>query len=234
MRRVLHVIAIAAWILVAGCGGKVSVNVERGADTGILPGEQIVVLLSRYSLEGTDVKDLNSTEAKLEWCIRTETQKVNDRHEFLPPAALRKLVSAEMIGADGSKSPDSLVRLLAEPVTATRLAEARVRYVVLLEGSYSTSKYRLTGFGGSGGGLALGAVGSEWTKYSSIQATILDLKHARIAGSINSYSTGNEGGGGGMFLIIPFPFYYTSMPESLACAALSKELAQFISRTGTP
>lgn len=229
MRRLLPLIAIAAWILVAGCGST-SVKVERQADTGVLAGEQIVVLVSRYSLEGTEVKDLRSVEASFEWCVRREMQSVNDSHTFLSPADLRKLVSADTLGADGSKSPDSLLRSLGEPVTATHLAEAKVRYVVLLEGSYSTSQSKWGAGGGSGGF----AIGKDWTQHSSIQATILDLKHARIAGSINSYSTGQEGGGVGVFIIIPFPIYFTSMPESRACAAMGKELGRFISGTSTP
>jgi hypothetical protein len=224
MRRPSLFISIAAWILVAGCGST-SVKVERQADTEAFAGEHIVVLLSRYSREGIEVKDLSSIEASLEWCIRTETQRVNDKQLFLPPADLRKLVSADTMDANGSKSPDSLLRSLGEPVTARHLAEAKVRYLVLLEGSYSTSNSRWSS-GASQGGFA---IAKEWTQYSSIQATILDLKHARIAGSIVSYSTGKEGGGAGVFIIIPFPIYFTSMPESRACAALGKELARFIS-----
>ena len=221
MRRILPVIAIAAWILVAGCGST-SVKVERQAETGAFAGEHIVVLLSGYSREGVEVKELGSVEASLEWCIRTEAQRVDDKHAFLLPADFRKLVSADITGADGSKSPDSLLRSLAEPVTATRLAEAQVRYMVLLEATYSTSRARVSG--------GQGAIGAEWKQYSFLKATILDLKQARIAGSITSYSTGSEGAG--LFLIIPI--YFTSMTESRACAALGKELARFISGTGTP
>lgn len=229
MRRLLPFIAFAAWLLVAGCGST-SVSVDRQAETGAVAGEQIVVLLSRYSRDGVDVQELGSIEASLEWCIRTEAQKVNEIHAFLPPPDFRKLVSPATMDADGSKSPDSLLRSLGEPVTATRLAAAQVRYVVLLQASYSTSQSRWSSSGGKGGG----GIAKEWTQYSWIQATILDLKHARIAGWINSNSTGPEGAGVGFAWIIPVPIYFTSMTKSRACAALGKELAQFIAGTSTP
>jgi len=161
MRRLLPFIAIAALILVAGCPTlDHRIKLTRQTDTGILAGEQIVVLLLRYRLEGNLVKDLGSTEGRFEWCIRTAMQEVKDDLTFLPPAALRKLVSADTTAAltayavdEGTQSPDSLLGLLAEPVTAARLAEAQVRYVVQLEASYSTSKSTWE-FAGSGGGCA--------------------------------------------------------------------------------
>jgi len=236
MRRLLPFIAIAASILAAGCAtNDPRIHESRQAGTGILPGEQIVVLLSRYSRDGTEVKDLSSIEASLEWCVRWEAQGKDDL-TFLPPAALRKLVSVETRGDDGSKSPELLLRSLGELVTATRLAEAKVRYVVLLEGSYSTSQSgweTASGGGGKGGGGGF-TIGRGWTQDSNIRATILDLKHARIAGSIESYLSGKEGAGMGVVLIIPFPYYYSADTESRACAALGEALVRFISETSTP
>lgn len=214
MKRQLLFVAIA---LVAGCGST-SVKVDRLADTEALAGEQIAVLLSRYSREGAEVTELASTEATVERCVRSAMER--DERVFLPPAEFRKMVAADL-GA----SPDALLSSLREPDTAARLAGAKLRYVVLLEGSYSTSESKW----GGGGGQGAFAVGKEWEQYSSLRATILDLKHARIAGSITSDSTGKEGAGVGIIIIIPFPIYFTSMPESRACIALGRELARFIS-----
>jgi hypothetical protein len=225
----LSFIAFAALILVAGCGGEVSVQAERQTTTGIFSDERIVVLLSYYRLEGNKVEDISAVEERFERCIRTEMHGVNDDLRFLPPADFRKLVSADATAAltacmadDGTQSPESLLRLLGEPGTATPLAEAKVRYVVLLEATYSTSRARVQG--GQGGVVA------TWQQYSNLTTTILDLKHARIVGSIKSKSQGEEGHG--IFFIIPF--YFASMAESGACAAVGKELARFISGTSTP
>jgi hypothetical protein len=234
MRRLLPLIAIAAWILMAGCSTTTPWTKEaRQADTGILPGEQIVVLLSRYSREGAEVKDLSSIEARLEWCVQWEAQGKDDL-TFLPPAALRKLVSVDTMGADGPKSPELLLRSLGEPVTATRLAEAKVRYLVLVEADYRTadSKWEVQSSGGKGGGGL--TVGRGWRQTSSFQATILDLKHARIAGSIESSMSGSQGAGVGVILIIPFPYYYSSDTESRVCSALGEALVRFISGSTKP
>jgi len=229
MRLLLPFIAIAAWILMAGCGST-SVKVERQAETRASADDHIVILLSRYRREGVDVNKLGSVEAGLEACVRLAAQRVDDSHAFLYPSEFRALVSTDTMGADGSRSADSLLRALGDPATAARFAIAQVRFVMLLEASYDTSQSKWGG-GVSDAGFA---VGKDWTQNSSIRATILDLKHARIAGSINAYSTGQEGAGVGVFIIIPFPIYFTSMAESRACAAMGKELARFISGTSTP
>ena len=229
MRRLLSFIAFAALILVAGCGGKVSIQAERQTTTGILPGEQIVVLLSRYLFEGKLVKDISLPEERLEQCIRTETQGVKDDQMFLSPATFRKLVSADTTAAltaymadDGTQSPESLLRLLAEPVTAKRLAEAKVRYVVLIQATYYTGQASILG--------EPGTLGVWWSQNSKLKSTVLDLNHARIAGSIESQSWGSEG----FAVFIAMPMYFASSAELGACAAMGKELARFISGSSMP
>lgn len=229
MRRLSSFIAVAAWLLLAGCGST-SVHKDRQAETKASADEHIVVLLSRYSREGVDVTELGSIEGSLEACIRSAAQRVNESQAFLYPTDFRALVSTDAIGADGSMSVDSLLRALGDRNTAARLARAQARFAVLLDATYTTSQSKW-GFGASDAGFA---VGKDWTQNSSMKATILDLKHARIAGSITAFSTGPEGGGVGVFIIIPFPIYFTSMAESRACGALGKELARFISGTSTP
>jgi hypothetical protein len=226
-------------MFVGGCGvPSIRIDVERQAETGILPGERIGVLLLRYRIEGIQVEHLRPIQERFEQCIRAGMEMVKGDLTFLPTADIRKLVSADTTTAlaayvlddIGTHSPESLLPLLAEPATASRLAEKKVRYMVLLLGFYYTSQSKWAFAAASGG---VGA-GKEWKQYSFIQATVLDLKHARVAGAANSASTGLEAGALGVFIIIPFPIYITSMTESRACTALGKGLAQFISGTSTP
>jgi hypothetical protein len=157
---------------------------------------------------------------------------------FLPADNFRRLVSAQTATAleayaldeIGAQSPESLLPLLVESATAARLAQEKVRYAVLIVAYYYTSRSRWV-FAASSGGVG---AGKEWKQYSFIQTTVLDLTHARVAGAVNSSSTGMESGGVGVFIIIPFPIYVTSMTESRACTNLGKALARFISGTGTP
>ncbi|MGH6689172.1 MAG: hypothetical protein ACREF4_00605 [Gammaproteobacteria bacterium] len=214
----------AVCLLAAGCGST-SVTSERQAETKAVADEHIVVLLSRYIRQGVVEKELESVESGLEACIRAAAQRANETQAFLYPADFRRLISAKPTGTEAPGSPELVLRWLNEPAIAARLAAARVRFVVLLEASYHTSESRWGG-GGGGGGFA---IGKEWVQNASIQATILDLKHARIAGSINSRSSGPEGGGVGVLIIIPFPIYFTSMAESRACAAIGTALARFVS-----
>jgi hypothetical protein len=166
-------------------------------------------------------------------------QMVKDDLTFLPSAELRKLVSADTTTAlaayvldDGTQSPEALLPLLVESATALRPAEEKVRYVVLIVGDYHTSSSKFTSDAGAAG--SWGVFGKEWEQISFMQATVLDLKHARVAGAASSKAYGNEGGAVGIVYIIPIPLYMTSMTESRACTNLGKSLARFISGTGTP
>jgi len=223
MRRLLPSVAIAAW-LAAGCGST-SIHTDRQTETKASAEEHVVVLLSRYRREGVEVDELGSIEGGLEACVRSAAQTVNEGQAFLYPADFRELVSRDAMAPAGSMSVDSLLRALSDRNTAARLVRAQARFAVLLEAAYTTSQSKW-GFGSSDAGFA---VGKDWTQNSSMRATILDLKHARIAGSITAHSSGPEGGGVGVFIIIPFPIYFTSMAESRACGAIGTELARFLS-----
>lgn len=203
-----------------------TVSVVRDADTDMFAGERMVVVVTRYRNEGIDAAELKSIEQTLEQCVRIRMQEIRDIFAFLPPDDFREMVPEKALGATGSLSPTARVRELAAPAVAVRLTEARLRYVVLLDASYATSPSEW-GVASSQGGIA---VGRQWRQDSVIQATILDLKHARIAGSIRVRSVGQEGAGLGLIYIIPFPYYYNTLPESGNCAALGKELAEFLTR----
>jgi len=217
--------AIFACIVMAGCGSVSprTVRVTQDADTDIVAGDHIAIILSRYRRKGFETKELEPVEAWLEECIRTELKAVYENLMFLPPDAFRKLLSMESAEREAFKSPKASLRALAEPVTAARLADAKLRYVVLLDASYTTSPAQLD-VEGSSGALVITSI---WAQDSLIEATILDVKHVRVTGSVRTRLIGEEGAGVGIVVIIPVPVYFTSMTESNNCKALGKELTVF-------
>lgn len=139
---------------------------------------------------------------------------------FTSPETLRKLVSMESTGREAFRSPKSLLHALAEPVTAARLADAGLRYVVLLDARVTTGPARLEG-------------PVIWSQHAAIDATILDARHLRVTGSVRTSLIGEEGVGVGFVLeSIPIPYYFTSMTESKNCKELGEELAVFFNYKG--
>lgn len=222
-------VAVLTVMLAAGCTTSPhSVKVIRDADTDLVPGERMAIVLTRYRREGTDISELEPVEGTLEPCVRLPMEEAGRNFMFLPPQEFRNAIPANALGAAGSKPPAGVLHELAAAPVAEKLAEARVRYVVLLDASYETSPARLGAHSGGQGGIA---VVNEWRQYSTIEATILDLKYGKVSGSVRTRSIGAEGGGVGLIYIIPFPLYYNTMTESGNCGALGKELDNFFAPT---
>lgn len=222
MHHVWLAVGATTSLLAAGCADlkHSQINTSRHAATGIIQGERIVVLLSQYSRDGLQVADVRSKEEAMQQCIGAHMQAASENLALLPAAEFRRLVSPHRVTADASKSATSLLRALEEPVTARRLEEMKVRYLLLLEVSYAVGELKASG------------LGAAREQFSTLHATVLDLRHRRIAGSIRSSFTGSEGGGfavlpsGPIFAVVPV--YFTSMTESRACERLSNALARLI------
>jgi len=216
--------AVLTVILAAGCTTTPhSIRVTRDADTDMVPGEKMVIVVTRYRHEGIDASELQSIEQTLEACVRAPMENAVENVMFLPPSDFRKAIPENTLGASGSKSPATVLHVLTAPAIGEKLAETRVRYVVLLDASYETSAAKLGTYPGQGGIFVV----NEWQQQATIQATILDLKHGRVSGSVRTRSIGVEGGGMGLIYIIPVPLYVNTMAESGNCSALGKELADF-------
>ena len=200
-----------------------SVRVIRDADTEIVAGERMAIIVWRYRHEGTDVVELDTAERTLEPCIRAQMDDAGRNFTFLPAEDFRKVVPNTILSSAGSKTADSVARDLAAAPLAMPLADARLRYVVLLDGSYSTSPSRWTVTPGEVGV----AVAKEWTQESIIQATIVDLKHVRVSGSVRTRATGSEAAGMMVVFIFPLPVYVNTRAKAGNCSAIGKELADF-------
>jgi hypothetical protein len=69
----------------------------------------------------------------------------------------------------------------------------------------------------------------HWTRSSWLTATILDLRLARRAGTLNSGVSGEAGWVFPVFLIIPLPpVPYKAATESPACEAMGPAAADFM------
>lgn len=222
-KQLVYCLLAVIGIVAGGCGSENprTVRVMMDVHAKIVAGEHIAIILSHYRREGVEAKELTPVEATFEQCIQGELKAAHQHLTFVSAKAFRKLAPENTSDRDSLASPESLLRLLTEPSWIAHFADARVRYVVLLDASYSTSPARWK----SGGEMYVIVVGKEWTEDAVMEGVLLDLKHSRIAGSVRTRSVDVATAGAGLFVVFPFPIYYSASVESTNCKALGKELA---------
>jgi hypothetical protein len=120
------------------------------------------------------------------------------------------------------------LRAVERSLDIVKSGEPQVRYVVTLDIRTLHSRTELETAGQGVLIFPLGTIGGKWTETSHISGQVFDVKNRRVAGTVSSSATGEEGAGVGIYLIIPFPYAYWSNTESRACKALGEELARFI------
>jgi hypothetical protein len=206
-------------MLLAGCM-QARIEESREAATPLAKGERVVIL-AKPQIEGAGAEDefMDCVGASL----GDGDLSVHDNNEFVD----RMFPWFEPSTAPGK--PEAMSALLARPGVSEQISESGVRYVVWLEGST-----RKTDGGGSlACGAAPGGAGcigfGWWQKESAYEATVLDLKHAKSAGSVGTNVTGTSAIVGA---IVPLPFI--ARVQATACNRMSNQLRGFFTGTGDP
>ena len=233
---------VAALICVlagAGCALDPQIDkpsVKREAPTGFAAGERVAILLSSYDKEGValagaaakkgESRQWQRIEERLESCLKQSMLGGRGDLSFVSPGEARRTLFPGNAISEFPHDPAEMLQRAGERESRERLAALGLRYVVLLEGRWSTNDGKFEG----GGFIIGGALLYGWDRFSRLRATVVDLTHRRSAGEVVVYGKGDVGGGVLIFLPgIPVPFLAMSDPESEACAALGKGLAGFIS-----
>ena len=120
-------------------------------------------------------------------------------------------------------SADELGHIFAQPGAKDKIEEARVRYLVWIDGDTVTTN--------SGGAMSCtvstvgaGCLGmSYWEEDASYEASIWDLESMTEAGQISTEATGTSYLAG---LIIPIPIL--AKPGKVSCKDLASQLRDFI------
>ena len=207
-------------ILLAGIGvlaGCVTARVEesRQAHTTSIQDGEAVVLLTRHQSNAREaetsfsdcvVDDLGSGESAL--TTRTEQEFMDGLFPWFEPRLAPTTV-------------EQLPKLLAQPGVAQRITDSGVRYVIWLDGETQTL---------DGGGtiscdlLGFGCVGFQWwSKDSSYEASIWDLKTQTAAGIISAAVTGTSYMPA---VVVPIPLI--ARTKAAACHGLAKQLKEFL------
>lgn len=233
MKRGIGLAVVFAFAL-GGCSSAPVVREMRDAPTGIEAHEEIALLLATYGQqtgEGRFIKEQTVDGAEFERffdeCLRREMLAQREELRFIPARNLREAAFPDQAVGTLHVSSEKILDQLADGRLAQRGAFSRLRYVIVLDGTHWESGPRPEG-AGSGGGAVFGV---GWRRVLSLRATVLDLAHRRVSGSISAYARGERGAGVGIVYIIPVPFFFTTMPEAAeVCSRLGGALARFLAQ----
>ncbi|MBI2318504.1 MAG: hypothetical protein HYU75_16290 [Betaproteobacteria bacterium] len=118
----------------AGCAMNpaVDLRVQRGAPTGIAPGERIAILLSRYEKEGVALADSASgsaeqrqrdqIEERLESCLQQSMLAGGSDLAFVSPREARRTLFPGKAISEVPRDPAELLQWAAEAQSNERLA----------------------------------------------------------------------------------------------------------------
>ncbi len=215
VQRILRTSAVAAIALTATGCVQSRVAETRELSSKIV-GDEAIVILAKPQIEGAGAEDrfMDCLSRKLVGgakpiAVRDNNQFVDNLFPWFEPSTAPTRASA-------------ITGLLTRPGVAEQIAASGVRYVVWLDGST-----RKTDGGGSiACGAAPGAAGcigfGWWEKESNYEASVWDLKQAKVSGSIDTKVHGTSAMVG---VIVPLPFI--ARVEGTACDRMSDQLRVF-------
>jgi hypothetical protein len=182
-------------------------------------------MLLRYVRGGSDNTDRDSTEQSLTTCLKHGMSADSEPFMLVASDSIRAAMRSLYPKIEIPRSAEAILDLLAINEVSRQLGIDGIRYLVLLDGSLTTTASEWDGHGGRGGVIIV----RTWKKISVLEVTIVDVRNLRISGRLRASSEGQEAAGVGLALIFPFPVGWWSMPESRACGELGAAIARFIS-----
>lgn len=226
-------LAVICGLALAGCSSAPVVREMRDTPTGIGEHEELALLLATYGHqtgEGRLLREQTVDGAEFERffddCLRREMLANREGLRFVPARDLREAVFPGQAVGTLHVPGKMILSQLADGRLTKHGSLSRLRYVIVLDGTHWESGPTPEA---SASGAGAGVFGVGWRRVLSLRATVLDLAHQRVAGSISAYAIGERGAGVGIVYIFPIPFFFSNMPEALqVCRDLGRALARFI------
>lgn len=204
-----------AIVVLGGCTTSSVQDVRRG-DTGIAPGEAIVIMAKSYHLG-------NETEAKYIKCVEDSLAQGSNGLRVIPSNEFVDMLFPWFEPRTAPAETKNLAKLMNRPGVAEKIAEQNIRYIVWLAGD--TEKVAgggsLSCAAGPGGGGCFGF--AWWQKDADYDASVWDLDGLESAGTV---STDVSGKSYMPALVIPLPFI--ARTQARACHTLADQLHSFI------
>jgi hypothetical protein len=228
---------IGCLALLAGCATqKPFVWAERAAPTSIADGDGVVVILNtlrhcdqakQKDCEQPDESALSETE--FEYCMDSAMRKRLPNMKVVRAKEFRSAAFPGKGFVDAPRATEATLEALADPELQRRIERLNLRYMVVLDVKTTNSGADTKVEFGKGASDGMWGVTRQWKRSSWLTATVLDLRFARRAGTLNSGVSGEAGWVFPVFLIISLPpVPYKAATESPACEAMGLAAADFM------
>jgi hypothetical protein len=206
--------------LIVGC----STVTMRGADESLLSlghDEAIVVIMSSH--RNIPPKKTSSSFMAIETCVAETIREVSPSLRVVMADEFRHTAFPGLDFEEIPRSQEYILLLLKNQQFSEAVASHKVRYLLLMTGN-TTDLMNKSGDivcgAGYGGGGCLGL--AVWDKTSSLQASIIDVKHASPVGDFEVSVTGKPW----LAVVGIVPVGLPSFPEHMVCEELGKAVAK--------
>lgn len=209
--------------LAVGCT-KAWMSENRLAATGLGPQDAITVILVQRPGDEYSA----GLESKVAGCVRNALQQIHSSVRIVPHDEFRQAAFSDPSLKELPQDDSSWQRLVGDPKFLERIAPLEVRYLIAVAVQEGRGPIDLHGGGAGSGGAGIGAIGVDWDRWAEMQATIMDMMHARVAGNVSSRARGKSAVGLAVFIILPIPYGKPSFPLGTACWELGEGVAKFL------
>lgn len=218
------IVSLTGMLLVSVLSGCLASKAHtwHDGDTRIEPGETVTIVVYRDYKMSEPRNVMGETEVVS--CLSAAIKDVIPNLHIIPPKEFRQLAFPDLEPNVAPVHPEYLVLLFEHPVFLDRIADVRLRYIVVAGARTETSNPNSWGgcvasYGG-GGCLAFWV----WDRRTDLAATMLDLKQIRQNAEIQASRTRKSIFAivGGYLLPIP------ARTETPACAEVGEGIARFL------
>jgi hypothetical protein len=224
MNRAIPLMVLATLVF-AGCATQPPVSVSRDPDVGLAKGEKLAIVLASHEKCEDGASCEREPTASAERTFAACLTDGIDGSAVLRAATIRDSAFPKMDFEATPRTMPQWQTLLQNADFRRAIEPLNLRYVAfamvtsrkfMLEGHFQTQ-------------IVASAAGQTWRTTSTFSVELLDVKSGRRAGDLWSEKTGDGGFVVGFFFIIPvivIPWW--TRTDSLTCAAIAAELADFV------
>jgi hypothetical protein len=174
-----------------------------------------------------------TAEMEFERCLGEKLRERNKTLKIVSASQWRKAVAPGKRFADAPRSVDRILTAIDDHATKERVDAIKVRYVIVIDVESTDSETQShSDFGGASGGMIFNTT-TEWVHYATFTASVVDVREARMVGSISANASGTSGYSAGVVVlfIIPIPYVLPTSfagSEMAACSQLAVAVSDFI------
>lgn len=219
----LHLASVISLVLlIFGCSTVTMRGTEESA-LNLENEEAIVMIMSNHS--GVSPKKLSSSFREIETCVAETVREVSPSMRVVMADEFRRMAFPGLDFEEIPRDQEYILPLIKDQGFLETIAPLKLKYLLTISGN-TTGLLNKSGDivcgGGYGGAGCLGL--AVWDKTASLQASIIDVKHASQVGELEVNVTGKP-----WLAVVGFiPVGLPAFPEYAVCVELGRAVSKTI------